>query len=109
MSMPLRNPRRLLAALVPLALAGVAGSLLACRIPEHRQEFYSNGTLKERFWVYEGGDGREVMHGLYVAYYPNGRKEVEVLYRDGAEVTKTYYSERGTVQGTVHVATLPEL
>src|SRR5687767_752030 len=97
--------------IVPRTLAALlaASALLACRIPEHRQEFYSNGTLKERFWVYEGGGGREVMHGLYVAYYPNGRKEVEILYRDGAEVTKTYYSERGTVQGTVHVAASPEL
>lgn len=104
---------RPLASLFPMAariaLAGMAGFLLACRIPEQRQEFYANGTLKERFWVYEGDGGREVMHGRYVAYYPTGRKEVEILYQDGLEVEKTYYSERGVAQATVHVATLPEL
>lgn len=94
------NPRNFLLALPLLALA-------ACKVPEHRQEFYLNGTLKERFWVYER-DGREVMHGLYVAYYPNGRREVEILYRDGSAVTKTYYSERGVIQGTVDVASMPD-
>lgn len=92
--------RTLLAALGVAALAG-------CRVPEHRQEFYTNGTLKERFWVYDRS-GREVMHGLYVAYYPNGYRAMEILYQDGNEVTKTYYTERGTIQGTVNVATLPE-
>lgn len=82
--------------------------LLACKIPEQRQEFYSNGTLKERFWVYDGG-GREVMNGMYVSYYPNGQKEVEILYQDGSEVAKTYYTERGTILGTVKVASLPDL
>lgn len=81
--------------------------LLACRLPEQRQEHYSNGTLKERFWVYELG-GREVMNGLYVSYYPNGEKEVEIMYQDGSEVTKTYYTERGTILGTVNVASLPD-
>jgi antitoxin component YwqK of YwqJK toxin-antitoxin module len=81
--------------------------LAACKLPEHRQEFYANGTLKERFWVYEK-DGREVMDGLYISFYPNGRREVEILYRDGSAVTKTYYSERGTMQGTVNIASLPE-
>lgn len=104
--------KRPLAALVPtatrLALAGLAGFLLACRMPEQRQEFYSNGTLKERFWVYKGSRGQEVMHGMYVAYYPNGRKDVQILYRDGVAVTKTFYSERGTIQGSVDVATSPE-
>lgn len=84
-----------------------AAALLGCRIPEHRQEFYTNGTLKERFWVYDQA-GREVMHGLYVSYYPNGYREMEILYQDGQEVTKTYYTERGTIQGTVNVAILPE-
>lgn len=94
------KPKFLLRALLPLAL-------MACKLPEHRQEFYTNGTLKERFWVYQK-NGREVMDGLYIAFYPNGRREVEILYRDGAEVTKTYYTERGTIQGTVNVASLPE-
>src|SRR5690349_17306810 len=81
----------------------VLAALAACRMPEQRQEFYANGTLKERFWVYDR-DGREVMHGLYVAYYPNGYREVEILYRDGVEVTKTYFTERGRVQGVVNIA-----
>ena len=93
----------LLALLFPAALA----LLTACRIPEHRQEFYANGALKERFWVYER-DGHEVMHGLYVAYYPNGYREIEILYRDGAEVSRTYFTERGTVKGRVQIATVPE-
>lgn len=91
---------------LPLSAAALA-ALLACKIPEQRLERYGDGTLKERFWVYSR-DGREVMHGLYVAYYPNGQREVEILYRDGSEVTKTYYSDRGTVIGTVTVASLPE-
>jgi antitoxin component YwqK of YwqJK toxin-antitoxin module len=91
---------------LPLAAAALA-MLAACKVPEQRQEYYSDGTLKERFWVYRQ-DGREVMHGLYVAYFPNGQREVEILYRDGSEVTKTYFTDRGTVLGTVSVASLPE-
>lgn len=102
MQLPMRM-RPLLALLPPAALALLA----ACRIPEQRQEFYTNGAIKERFWVYER-DGREVMHGLYVAYYPNGYREIEVLYQDGAEVSRTYFTERGTVQGRVEIATVPE-
>lgn len=90
-----------LLALLPIAV------LAACRMPEQRQEYYTNGALKERFWVYQR-DGREVMHGLYVAYYPNGYREVEILYRDGGEVAKTYFTERGTVQGRVLTAENPE-
>lgn len=91
---------------LPLSAAALA-ALIACRIPEQRLERYSDGTLRERFWVYRQ-DGREVMHGLYVAYYPNGQREVEILYRDGSEVAKTYYTDRGTVMGTVTVVSVPE-
>ena len=81
-------------------------ALAACRLPEQRQNFYANGTLKERFWVYKG-DGREVMDGLYVSYFPNGQREVEILFHDGSEVHKTYYNDRGIILGTVGVAALP--
>jgi antitoxin component YwqK of YwqJK toxin-antitoxin module len=90
-----------------LLAAAVLATLAGCKVPEQRQEFYSDGTLKERFWVYRQ-DGREVMHGLYVAYYPNGQREVEIFYRDGSEVAKTYFTDRGTVLGKVTVASLPE-
>jgi antitoxin component YwqK of YwqJK toxin-antitoxin module len=78
-------------------------ALVACKVPEQRQAYYPNGFLKERYWVYQES-GREVMNGLYTSWFPNGEKEAEILYRDGAEFTKTYYSERGTLLGTVKVA-----
>jgi hypothetical protein len=97
-------PRFLLPAALSLAcLAGLSG----CKLPEQRQAFYPNGFLKERYWVYREG-GREVMNGLYIGWYPNGEREVEILYRDGSEVTKTYYSDRGGVVGTLDLASLRE-
>jgi len=81
--------------------------LSACKVPEQHQAFYSNGFLKERYWIYREG-GREVMHGLYTGFFPNGEPQVEILYRDGSEVTKTYFSEQGAVVGTVDLASLRE-
>jgi antitoxin component YwqK of YwqJK toxin-antitoxin module len=78
-------------------------ALVACKVPEQRITYYPNGFLKERYWVYQD-EGREVMDGLYTSWYSNGKKEAEILYHDGAEFTKTYYSERGTLLGTVKVA-----
>jgi antitoxin component YwqK of YwqJK toxin-antitoxin module len=75
----------------------------ACKLPEQRFAYYPNGYLKERYWVYQES-GSEVIDGLYTSWYPNGQKEVEILYEDGNELTKTYYSERGTLLGTVNVA-----
>jgi hypothetical protein len=80
-------------------------ALAACKLPEQKHGFYPNKYLKERFWVYQEG-GREVMHGLYTGWHPNGEKEVEILYSDGAEVARTYFTERGTAMGTVHAANL---
>lgn len=92
--------RRLLgAALAFWALA----ALSACRLPEQRQAFYPNGFLKERYWVYREG-GSEVMHGLYTGWFPNGEREVEILYREGSEVTKTYFSDQGRAVGTLDLA-----
>jgi hypothetical protein len=104
------QPRRTLP--VVRILAGVTGlcallCLSACKIPEQRQAFYPNGFLKERYWVYRQG-GREVMHGLYTGYFPNGEREVEILYRDGTEMTKTYFTEQGAVVGTMGLASLRE-
>ena len=79
----------------------------ACKLPEQRQAFYPNGFLKERYWVYREG-GHEVMHGLYTGFFPNGEREVEILYRDGSELTKTYFSEQGRAVGTVDLASLRE-
>lgn len=81
--------------------------LCACKIPEQRQAFYPNGFLKERYWVYRTA-GREVMHGLYTGYFPNGQREVEILYRDGSEMTKTYFSDQGAVVGTIGLASVRE-
>ena len=81
--------------------------LSACKIPEQRQAFYPNGFLKERYWVYSMA-GREVMNGLYTGYFPNGQREVEILYRDGSEVTKTYFTDQGAVVGTIGFASLRE-
>lgn len=95
-------PARLLPA--ALALLGALG-LSACKIPEQRQAYYPNGFLRERYWFYREG-GREVMHGLYTGWYPNGEREVEILYRDGSEAVKTYYSEQGKKVGTVDLASV---
>ena len=46
------------------------------------------------------------MHGLYTSWFPNGEREVEIQYRDGSEVTKTYYNERGSFIGTSDLASL---
>jgi hypothetical protein len=98
----LRRPhaRRLLGAV--LALSALA-ALSACKLPEQRQAYYPNGFLKERYWVYREG-GREVMHGLYTGWFPNGEREVEILYRDGSETTKTYFSDQGRPVGTLGLA-----
>ena len=82
-------------------------SFSACKLPEQRQAAYPNGFLKERYWVYREG-GHEVMNGLYTSWFPNGEREVEILYRDGSEVMKTYFSEHGSVVGTVGFASLRE-
>ena len=82
-------------------------SLSACKLPEQRQAFYANGFLKERYWVYRDS-GREVMNGLYTGWFPNGEREVEILYRDGSEVMKTYFSDRGSVLGSIDLASLRE-
>ena len=82
-------------------------SLAACRLPEQKQARYPNGFLKERYWVYRDS-GREVMNGLYTSWYPNGEREVEILYRDGSEVTKSYYTERGRLMGRSDLASLRE-
>jgi antitoxin component YwqK of YwqJK toxin-antitoxin module len=88
--------RILMGALALLALS-------ACKLPEQRQEYYPNGFLKERYWVYRA-DGREVMNGLYTGWFPNGEREVEILYRDGSETTKTYFSDQGRPVGTLDLA-----
>jgi hypothetical protein len=82
-------------------------SMTACRLPEQRQAYYPNGFLKERYWVYRE-NGREVMNGLYTGWYPNGEREVEILYRDGTEISKTYYTERGRFLGSADLASIPE-
>jgi hypothetical protein len=97
-------PLRLLQAALALA---TLFALSACRLPEQRQGFYPNGFLKERYWVYREG-GREVMHGLYTGWFPNGEREVEILYRDGSELTKTYFSDQGQVVGTLDLASIRE-
>lgn len=86
-----------------MMLAALALLAAACKLPEQRTAYYSNGAIKERYWVYMEG-GREVMNGLYAGFYPSGKKEVEIVYKDGAELTKTYYNERGIVIGVVNVA-----
>jgi hypothetical protein len=102
---PSQSTRRpLLRRLLEAALAFSAlVALSACRLPEQRQAYYPNGFLKERYWVYREG-GSEVMHGLYTGWFPNGEREVEILYRDGSEVTKTYFSDQGRVVGTLDLA-----
>lgn len=91
-----------------LIVAGLAlCCLAACKLPEQKQAYYPNGFLKERYWVYRE-NGREVMHGLYTGWFPNGEREVEILYNDGAETAKTYYNERGRLLGPAPLASLPE-
>jgi antitoxin component YwqK of YwqJK toxin-antitoxin module len=93
----------------PWFCLGAASLLIlsACKLPEQKFAYYPDGCLKERYWVYRE-NGREVMNGLYTSWFPNGQPEVEILYREGAEVTKTYYSERGFFLGRVDFASVPE-
>lgn len=97
---PVVNIRILIGA-IPLVF------LASCRLPEQRQASYPNGFLKERYWVYRD-NGREVMNGLYTSWFPNGEREVEILYQDGSEVTKTYYTDRGHFLGSSDLASLRE-
>jgi antitoxin component YwqK of YwqJK toxin-antitoxin module len=48
------------------------------------------------------------MNGLYTGWFPNGEREVEILYRDGSELTKTYFSDQGQVVGTLDLASIRE-
>jgi hypothetical protein len=80
-------------------------SLAACKLPEQRQAFYPNGFLKERYWVYRDS-GREVMDGLYIGWFPNGEREVEILYQEGSEITKTYFTDRGHFMGSAGLTAL---
>ena len=82
-------------------------ALSACKLPEQKQAYYPNGYLKERYWVYRDS-GCEVMNGLYTSWFPNGEREVEILYHDGSEVTKTYYTDRGSFLGSADLASLRE-
>lgn len=90
-----------------ISLAASLLILSACRLPEQKLAYYPGGCLKERYWVYRE-NGREVMNGLYTSWYPNGQPEVEILYHDGSEVTKTYYNDRGAFMGRVELASVPE-
>jgi hypothetical protein len=102
---PILSTRRPIARRIPGALFAFAAllALSACKLPEQRQAYYPNGFLKERYWVYREA-GREVMHGLYTGWFPNGEREVEILYRDGSESTKTYFSDQGRALGTLGLA-----
>ena len=104
LSSPKIRPDRLLR--IVLALS-ILFALSACKLPEQRQAYYPNGFLKERYWVYREG-GREVMNGLYTGWFPNGEREVEIVYQDGSEVTKTYFTDQGRVVGTVDLASVRE-
>jgi antitoxin component YwqK of YwqJK toxin-antitoxin module len=90
-----------------LTATGAILLLAGCKLPEQRQEYYSSGVIKERYWIYRDS-GREVMDGLYTGWFPNGEREVEILYRDGSEITKTYYNERGHFLGSSELASLRE-
>lgn len=90
-----------------LIASGSLFLLAGCKLPEQRQEFYSSGVIKERYWIYRDS-GREVMDGLYIGWFPNGEREVEILYRDGSEITKTYFSEHGRFLGSSDLASLRE-
>ena len=50
--------------------------------------------------------------GHFVTIWQNGGQYFATtfthLYRDGAEVSKTWFSERGTVRGRTRIAALPE-
>lgn len=96
--------RLIMAAAALVSLLALSG----CKLPEQKQAFYPNGFLKERYWVYRDGGGGEVMHGLYTGWFPNGEREVEILYRDGSEVLKTYFTDRGNMVGTVGLASFRE-
>jgi hypothetical protein len=90
-----------------ISLAASLLILSACRLPEQKLAYYPGGCLKERYWVYRE-NGREVMNGLYTSWYPNGQPEVEILYHEGSEVTKTYYNDRGFFMGRVELASVRE-
>ncbi|MBN2037049.1 MAG: toxin-antitoxin system YwqK family antitoxin [Chitinispirillaceae bacterium] len=52
---------------------------------------YDDGSLKERFFITKDSTGREVMDSLFCAYHKNGKKKMELFYRNG--------SEQGQVRG----------
>jgi hypothetical protein len=59
-------------------------------------ERFSNGRPKAEYCFYRGKDGREVLHGKYIAWLESGQEFSEQNYRNGmAEGRTVYWHENG--------------
>jgi len=69
---------------------------------EIRETRYANGALRERFSVYRDDKGKELMHGVYTRFHPNGRKKIECEFRDDdlvSSISKWY--DNGQLRASV--------
>lgn len=67
------------------------------------REFYPDGTTKAEWSAGLGDDGRYLLHGTEVWYYPNGRKQREARYVCGRKTgVETYWAEDGTILWSWH-------
>lgn len=69
---------------------------------EQRETRYASGALRERFSVYKDEKGRELMHGVYTKFHPNGQKKIECEFRDDDLVSSiTRWDENGQMRASV--------
>jgi hypothetical protein len=77
----------------------MASSATSVEDVQEYREVYSDGGLKIVFSGGKADDGRFLLHGKEIWYYPNGRRQREATYEAGRKVgQETYWSKDGNVQ-----------
>jgi len=63
---------------------------------QKKTERFSNGRPKTEYRSYRGKDGQEVLHGKYLTWYENGKKELSCNYVNGEkEGVCLWWDDRG--------------
>ena len=84
--------------------------LSACNIPETKKVYYEGNSkyLKELYSAYEK-DGKEIRHGLYIKFKPNGEKAAEIYYEHNEPVSITVFNEEGRPLPVENIALYREM
>ena len=62
-------------------------------------ESYANGDLKSKWTARICPNGRYLLHGELIDYYPNGKVQHQVVYENGRKTgTEVYYSSDGNME-----------